>query len=879
MQPTTPTRANTQNNALIRHKRRLSPFWLLPFVALLIAGWMGYHALQTRGETVVVRFHSAPGLVAGRTPVRLQGVEIGTVSNVAVTPDLRHIEVTLNIQRSMRQTLRQGSQFWLVTPQLSLAGTSGLDALVGGNYIAMLPGEGPPQTRFTALTEPPTLRPNGDELLLQLYAADLGSLSIGSPLYYRKIPVGRVYNYAIAETQQGVRLDVLIEPRFAALVKENSRFWNVSGIRGDVSLSGISLQVDGLTALVNGAIAFDSPPQMPTARAGSRFTLYPDLASSQRGVTVHLTLPSGDGLQANRTPLLYQGIQVGLLTALNLTADGQVDGTLAVDPSIVDLLREQSRISLSATRLNLSQLNLSQLVSGSVLELHPGAGAARRDFRVLPAAQALSQEAGALHLTLDAEQSYGIDVGQPVRLKGIRIGQISARELHGDGVRFTAIIAAPYRHTIHDDSRFVVNSRLAVRVGLDGVALTGAAPQEWLDGGVTLLPGRQGDARSHYPLYRDAEAAEDGILGEKPPTTLTLRAATLPDIQPGSPLLYRKFRIGEISAIEPRRDGFDVALYIQPAYRHLLGAESVFWAEGGAKVQLNGAGLTVQAAPLARALKGAVSLDNLSGVQVPRGAPRPLYPNESAARAVGGHITLSTYDGARLAPGMPIRYLGLDIGQLASLGLSRDRRQVLAQAVLYPEYVDAFARSGTRFSLVTPRISAAGVNNLEALLQPYINLEPGGGKASRHFALQDATLSDARYLDGINMVVDTPDAGTLQIGTPVLYRGIEVGTVTALTLGNLGDRVQVALRIGREYQRLVRSNSVFWQASGYSLAFGLTGGVVKSGTFQQFIRGGIAFATPPSTPLAPSAAAGTHFLLHDTPPSGWQNWGTAIPLR
>ncbi len=879
MQPTTPTRANTQNNALIRHKRRLSPFWLLPFVALLIAGWMGYSALQARGETVVVSFHTAPGLVAGRTPVRFQGVEVGTVSKVSVTPDLRAIEVTLNIQRSMQHTLRQGTQFWLVNPQVSLAGVSGLDALVGGNYIAMLPGDGAPQKHFTALAEPPTRQPSGDELLLHLNAADLGSLSIGSPLYYRKIPVGRVYNYAIAEQQQGVRIDVLIEPRFASLVKENSRFWNVSGIRGDVSLSGISLQVDGLTALVNGAIAFDSPPQTPAVQAGSRFTLYPDLASSQRGVTVHLTLPSGEGLQAKRTPLMYQGIQVGLLTTLTLTADGHVDGTLAVDPSIVDLLRDESRITLSAPRLNLNQLNLSQLVSGSVLELHPGSGAARRDFQVLPADQALTQEAGALQLTLDADQSYGIEVGQPVRLKGIRVGQISGRELQDDGVRFTATIAAPYRTAIHGDSRFVVNSRLAVRVGLDGVALTGAAPQEWLEGGVTILPGTQGAVRSHYPLYRDAEAARDGIRGDQPPTTLTLQAATLPDVQPGSPVLYRKFRIGEIATITPRRDGFEIALYIQPAYRHLVGNESVFWAEGGAKVQLNGAGLTVLAAPLARALKGAISLDNLSGVQAARGAPRPLYANESAARAVGGHITLSTYDGARLAPGMPIRYLGLDIGQLASLGLSADRRQVLAQAVLYPEYVDAFARSGTRFSLVTPRISAAGVNNLEALLQPYINLEPGAGKATRHFTLQEATLSDARYLDGIQIVVDTPDAGTLQVGTPVLYRGIEVGTVTGLTLGSLGDRVQVALRIGREYQRLVRSNSVFWQASGYSLAFGLTGGVVKSGTFQQFIRGGIAFATPPSTPLAPSAAAGTHFLLHDAPPSGWQDWGTAIPLR
>ena len=67
----------------------------------------------------------------------------------------------------------------------------------------------------------------------------------------------------------------------------------------------------------------------------------------------------------------------------------------------------------------------------------------------------------------------------------------------------------------------------------------------------------------------------------------------------------------------------------------------------------------------------------------------------------------------------------------------------------------------------------------------------------------------------------------------------------------MSDRVMVKLRISKRYQYLVRNNSVFWLASGYSLDFGLIGGVVKTGTFNQFIRGGIAFATPPGTPLAP----------------------------
>lgn len=86
----------------------------------------------------------------------------------------------------------------------------------------------------------------------------------------------------------------------------------------------------------------------------------------------------------------------------------------------------------------------------------------------------------------------------------------------------------------------------------------------------------------------------------------------------------------------------------------------------------------------------------------------------------------------------------------------------------------------------------------------------------RDFELQEATITDSRYLDGLSIVVEVPEAGSMSIGTPVLFRGIEVGTVTGLTLGTLSDRVMVGLRISERYQHLVRNNSVFWLASGYS---------------------------------------------------------------
>lgn len=127
--------------AQIKNKRRISPFWLLPFIALMIASWLIWDSYQDRGNTVTIDFMSADGIVPGRTPVRYQGVEVGTVQDISLSDDLRKIEVKVSIKSDMKDALREETQFWLVTPKASLAGVSGLDALVGGNYIGMMPGK------------------------------------------------------------------------------------------------------------------------------------------------------------------------------------------------------------------------------------------------------------------------------------------------------------------------------------------------------------------------------------------------------------------------------------------------------------------------------------------------------------------------------------------------------------------------------------------------------------------------------------------------------------------------------------------------------------------------------------------------------------------
>jgi paraquat-inducible protein B len=130
---------------------------------------------------------------------------------------------------------------------------------------------------------------------------------------------------------------------------------------------------------------------------------------------------------------------------------------------------------------------------------------------------------------------------------------------------------------------------------------------------------------------------------------------------------------------------------------------------------------------------------------------------------------------------------------------------------------------------------------------------------------------------GVLFTLQSESRGSIAIGTPVLYRDIEVGEVTHVSLGEFADRIVSKIVIQPEYAYLVRQNSVFWNASGVDVSIGLTGANIKAGTFDSLVRGGISFSTPEQSQLEPIAKHGHTFYLNAKAEESWKAWRTAIP--
>ena len=87
------------------------------------------------------------------------------------------------------------------------------------------------------------------------------------------------------------------------------------------------------------------------------------------------------------------------------------------------------------------------------------------------------------------------------------------------------------------------------------------------------------------------------------------------------------------------------------------------------------------------------------------------------------------------------------------------------------------------------------------------------------------------------------------------------------------------INIESRYAGLVRENSVFWNSSGIAVKFGLfSGATIRSKSIESLLEGGIAFATPDSSPLAPQVTSGMVFPLRQNVEQSWLDWTPSIPL-
>ena len=223
-----------------------------------------------------------------------------------------------------------------------------------------------------------------------------------------------------------------------------------------------------------------------------------------------------------------------------------------------------------------------------------------------------------------------------------------------------------------------------------------------------------------------------------------------------------------------------------------------------------------------------------------------------------------------------VKYRGIEIGEIESLTLTKDRQRVAVKAKLNHSAAGV-ARQDSQFWIVRPQISVGSISGLRTIVSGnYVTVQPGGGARTNIF--NGLAQAPVERLPALHITLLAQNLGSLQEQSPIFYRGIQVGEILGFRLSDDSTEVVIDARIREEYAPLVRLDSEFWNAGGINASLGLFSGLeISAESAKTIVVGGIAFATPPD--YGPPATNSTVFKLNEKKGSAWENWNPAIPLK
>lgn len=309
--------------------RNLSLVWLVPVLALVVTLGIAWKNYADRGTLITISFPTAAGVLPGETTVRLRDVVIGLVEDVRFTPDLKTVLISARVDKAVVGTMPPEAEFWVVSPQVSANGISGLSTVLSGVYIegAWAAVEDSDAREFNGLIAMPMVQPGRLGTRVTLRSKDGSSLPAGGPIFFNGVEVGVLDTPRVSAGGDSALTEAFIEAPHDKYLTSATRFWDTSGFSVKLGPAGLDLSVSSIGALLRGGVAFDTTFSggLPITDQ-TVFTLFADESSARQSIFTQIgdaAVPMGiifagsvNGLEAG-APVEFRGLRVGQVTSIS----------------------------------------------------------------------------------------------------------------------------------------------------------------------------------------------------------------------------------------------------------------------------------------------------------------------------------------------------------------------------------------------------------------------------------------------------------------------------------------------------------------------------------------------------------------------------------
>jgi paraquat-inducible protein B len=678
-----------QDHGVIADTRKSGALWvwIFPIIAAAATGWFFWTDYNSMGPEISITFDEVPGIQAGKTPLVYRGIDAGIVSAVELDKDLKKVLVKVRLKEFAAGLASKETDFWVEKPVITLAELTGLESIIQGNSIRARNPGGNFETQFIGLPEPPLMPLLPGDFTIRLTGSHVPFLNRGTPVYHCGVRVGLVREKFINEKGMP-ELCLMIEQAYTSTLRTTSRFWRLPATSVQFGEHGLKLDVEGVDALVQGALAFDHFDRsgMELSDGALMELSANEFAARAAGRLLTVSFDNARGLTPGETRVCYLGQPIGLVESIRPSPSSSlISVSLRLMPEFDQLADSAASFTLVRPHISLDGVSgLDTLITGVYLEFLPGSGGTHTDLfagRSVTKEEWERQQADrqGLPFTLSAENLASLGKGTPVLYRGVVVGSILEKKLDKqEKPVLYGVIRPEFRNALDADARFWRVPATSIKAGPGFLKFDVNGLESLLKGGVAfdVFTSRSQTAapESQFVLYDD----EPNARALSAP--INIRFINGRGLAAGqTELRYLGVPVGVVQKVETAEGRVVVSARLNQGYEFLRREDSFF-----SIVRPN------------ISLQGISGLETLiSGVYIEctPGSSKRLAETFTGRSTIDAEeilqsgLTLTLLsDSTPINAGASVFYRGISVGRVTAKSLSPDGRHISLTIVVEKKY-------------------------------------------------------------------------------------------------------------------------------------------------------------------------------------------------
>jgi len=682
---------------------------------------------------------------------------------------------------------------------------------------------------------------------------------------YKGLTVGKVVDIEVTKDLQNVLVEIEMISESEATITDKTQFWYVTA---DISFAGVK----GLDTLFSGSYINIQPDVTGEGKPKRNFVALdeePPLDESVEGL--HLILTTNKlGSIAKDSPITYKQIKVGYISGYQYDEDlGVIKLNAFIEPEHAHLVKENSRFwnasgfsmtgSITAG-LHIQTESLASIVTGGIAfdtdeqeAIRPTAKN-HRTYELFNSFQ--DAEMGHV-ITLDLAWDADIDIGASIVYQGITLGKLASFtniDPETRKIQAQAKINPRVSRYLTSETQFYL---ITPEIDLGGV---NNMHRMLMGSQIGVSPSDEGEIKTRFNVFNQKPAYKYS----EPGLHLVLESDTAHSLNSGDGVYYQQQKVGSVQVVEnlgPNK--FLVHLFIKPEYQNYVSKDSRFWNASGFRLTGGIQGFELQAQSLQSVIKGGIGFDKGDEelIEKPQNGDRfVLHGNQDMAREkLPLELVLATAKDVKV--GTRIMHRGEMLGSIHHI-THRDGKAYITAGLL-PEY-EYVLREESVFWLAKADLSLAGLTDTDALFGGnYIGVNIGEGSPKQQFVAHLTPTAKPTSHQGLQLEIHADSASVANPGSPISFRGITVGQVDSIALLESGKQVVINVTIDDAYRHFITPYSRFYNASGLTIAGGLSNFVVKTESVDAVLTGGISFFNPDPLDAGLVVNEGDNYTLFD----------------